>query len=323
METATRKTRRFRLLFPPTRVKRSRHVLYQAVTFISALAALAISQPATDLYVFTSFDPPGSITTFPVGINNNGVITLQYFDVDGNAHSATLKDGVYTTIDVPGSAGTLVSAPNMEGQVALGYVNPDDGTLHAALYTRGSYAFLLDVPGEQNTSPSAMNAQGQISGVTWTGDFYVVHGYIWDGTDYTIFDHPNTDIPSTAANGINNRGQIAGYYTMLDGAIHAFVKEGDAYTEISFPGAPNTAAFSINNSGEIVGLYGEAGPGPFGFAVGSQGFILSKGRFATLSYPGAESSFPLSLNDTGQIVGVYLDDQGAFHGYLATLVHKR
>ena len=67
---------------------------------------------------------------------------------------------------------------------------------------------------------------------------------------------------------------------------------------------------------------GDAGPGPFGFAVGSRGFLLSKGRFTTLDYPGSVSIFPLGLNDTGQIVGVYMDGAGMFHGYLATASHK-
>ncbi len=305
-------------------MKRGYRVISLTLLFFPALAILAKSLPAADTkYVFTSFDPPGSVVTFPVGINNNGVIALQYNEADGSAHSAILKDGVYTIIDVPDTAGTLVSAPNMQGQIVLGYWNPPDNFMHTALYTRGTYSFLPDVPGQQNTSPSAINARGQISGVAWNGDFVIVHGYIWDGMDYTVYDHPDTDIPQTLGFGINNRGQIVGQYTMQNGEIHGFLKEGNAYTEISFPGAPNTAAFGINDSGEIVGLYGEAGAGPFGFAVGSQGFILSKGVFSTLAYPGSESSFPLAMNDTGQIVGVYVDDQGMFHGYLATAVHRR
>ena len=67
----------------------------------------------------------------------------------------------------------------------------------------------------------------------------------------------------------------------------------------------------------IVGLYGEAGAGPFGFAVGSHGFVLRKGVYFPLDYPGALTSFPFGINDTGQIVGVYQDGAGTFHGYLA------
>jgi hypothetical protein len=118
-------------------------------------------QQATDPgYVFASFDPPGSVATFPVGINNNGLITLQYNDAAGIPHSSLLKDGRYTLIDPPGTTGSLVSSPNMEGQVALSYFIgaswPAPG--HVAVYTRGLYTYLPDAPGYLNTSPSAINA---------------------------------------------------------------------------------------------------------------------------------------------------------------------
>jgi hypothetical protein len=105
--------------------------------------------------------------------------------------------------------------------------------------------------------------------------------------------------------------------------IHGYLKDGDHYTEIAFPGAPNTAAFGINDSGVVVGLYGNAGSGPYGFAVGSRGFILQKGLYSPLDYPGAATSFPIGINDTGQIVGVYQDAAGTFHGYLATSVRGK
>jgi uncharacterized membrane protein len=273
-------------------------------------------------YLFTSFDPPGSIITFPFGINNTGLIAIQYVDGNGTNHAATLKDGVYKVIDVPGAEGTLASAPNNSGQVVLTYFGADF-VYHAALFSRGQFTAVPDVPGEQNNSASAINDRGEIDGVAWTGSpFGVVHSYIFDGRTYTLFDHPLTDIPQTIAGELNDRGQIVGQYNMQSGAIHGFLRDADGvFTEIAFPGAPNTAAFGINNSGDIVGLWGEAGTGPFGFAVGSQGFLLSKGRFTTVAYPGAVSSFPLGLNDIGQLVGVYTDAQGTFHGYLATPSH--
>ena len=302
-------------------MKRNPIPLCLVFAVVAVLTTLAVAEPATNHeYVFTPFDAPDSVFTFPIGINNNGLITMQYLGGnDSRFHSATLRNGTYTIIDVPDASDTLVSAPNMQGQVALGYYLQGEVVMHAAVYTRGSYAFLPDVPGELNTSPSALNAGGQISGVTWSDNFYVVHGYLWDGSVYNIFDHPDTDIPQTLAMGLNNQGQIVGQYTKMNGEIHGFFKDGDNYTEIAFPGEPNTVAYGINNSGEIVGLCGVAGPGPNGFAVGSQGFILSKGIYTKLVYPESASSFPLGINDTGGIVGVYMGEDGVFHGYLATV----
>jgi uncharacterized membrane protein len=267
-------------------------------------------------YVFKSFDPPGSVLTFPTGINNNGLISIQYVDAAGQWHAATLKHGRYTFIDMPGESGTLAGAPNMQGQVPLAYVT-QDGTFHQAVYSRGNFTVLPDAPGFANISPSGMNARGHICGVVWT-DTVTVYAYLWNGSAFTVFAYPADGVVFTACAGFNNHDQIVGQYNTSDGLIHGFLKEGDSYTEIAFPGETSTAALSINNSGVIVGQHGNAGPGPFGFAIGSGGFVLRHGVYSPLDYPGAPYSFPLGINDTGQIVGTWQDDTGTLHGYLAT-----
>jgi len=268
-------------------------------------------------YVFNSFDPPGSVFTVPVGINNNGLIGIQYVDAEGVWHSVLLQNGRYKVIDLPGATNTLDSAPNDQGQDALGYFNPPDNYMHPALYWKGHYKFLPDAPGELNTAGSAINARGHISGVAWSDNFTIVHGYLWDGRTYHIYDHPDSDVHYTIAIAINNRDQIAGWYNTSDGVIHGYLKDRDRYTDITVPGAPNTDACGINNWGAIVGSYGEAVPGPVGL-MGSHAFMLWKGIYSTLDYPGAEATFPMGINDRNQIVGVYQDTAGTFHGYFAT-----
>jgi probable HAF family extracellular repeat protein len=51
------------------------------------------------------------------------------------------------------------------------------------------------------------------------------HGFIYDGSTYTTVDDPS-GVSGTYATGINNRGQIVGYY--LDGhQTHGFVATPD------------------------------------------------------------------------------------------------
>ena len=304
---------------PAKRRNASRQALIRALMILGSVVATAsFAAGGPQSYAFSSIDPPDSVGTFPIGINNSGLIALQYYTADGSVHSAALKDAQYTIIDVPVATDTLASAPNMRGQVALAYYPEGDVNCHAAVYTRGEHAYLPDASGYLNTSPSAINSRGHISGTVWQESFFPVHGYLWDGEVYLIFDHPESDVFFTLAFGMNNHDQLVGQYNTSDGVIHGFLKDGDTYTEIAVPDAPNTAAFSINNSGVIIGLCGEAGEGPFGFAIGSHGFVLTKGVYTPLDYPGAVTSFPLGLNDVGEIVGVYMDETGTFHGYLAT-----
>ena len=271
----------------------------------------------TSLYRFTSLDPPGSVGTFLIGINNSGLIAGQYIDADGVVHAFTWKRGKYKVIDVPGTPDTLVSAPNSQGQIALSYLD-SNFYVHPVLYSNGQYTYLPDAPGWLNTAPNAINDRGHISGAVWNDPaFTVVHGYVWDGSNYEVYDEPNSDIPFTTPFGINSREQIVGQYNTSDGVVHGYLRRGNIYTEIVVPGAPNTAALGINNWDIMVGTYGDAPPCPFGFGS-SHGFVSWGGTYWTLDRPGAVTSFSMGINDWGQIVGSYQDSAGTYHGYFAT-----
>ena len=80
--------------------------------------------------------------------------------------------------------------------------------------------------------------------------------------------------------GINNSGQIVGYYVDASGANHGFVLSGGIYTALNDPiGDPgSTRAFGINATGQIVGIYNASG-------VGTSGFLYSGGTYTTLNHP--------------------------------------
>ena len=59
----------------------------------------------------------------------------------------------------------------------------------------------------------------------------------------------------TEVQGLNNRGEIVGFY-LEDDMFHGFLwKGGSDYTTIDFPGAQYTVLSGINDDGTIVGFY--------------------------------------------------------------------
>ena len=69
---------------------------------------------------------------------------------------------------------------------------------------------------------------------------------------FTTIDYPGSN--STRAYGINDHGQIVGFYS--DGIHnHGFVLENGSFTAIDFPNAKWTEPQGINNLGQIVGHY--------------------------------------------------------------------
>jgi hypothetical protein len=108
-------------------------------------------------------------------------------------------------------------------------------------------------------------------------------GFLLDRGRYTAFEVAGA-VTQTFPIGINDRGQIVGYYDDADG-LHGFLRKKDGrFSRIDFPGARATEAFKINNRGQVVGLYDETTP--FDFADG-RGFLLDQGRFTRIDVPGA------------------------------------
>jgi probable HAF family extracellular repeat protein len=79
------------------------------------------------------------------------------------------------------------------------------------------------------------------------------------------------DVPGalhTQARGINERGQIVGFYSdAATGLRHGFLWEEGELTTIDVPGARATEASGINNRGQIVGFYTDAGGQRHGFVA--------------------------------------------------------
>jgi uncharacterized membrane protein len=75
-------------------------------------------------------------------------------------------------------------------------------------------------------------------------------------------DVPFTGVLNTFAEGINDSGDIVGFYS-VGTAIHGFLDSGGAFTPIDIPFAdPGTSsAAGINDLGQIVGAYGKGGQG--------------------------------------------------------------
>jgi probable HAF family extracellular repeat protein len=157
----------------------------------------------------------------------------------------------------------------------------------------------------------------------------------------------------TVAQGINDAGQIVGYYQDAGGAQHGFLLSGGSYSTLNVPGAASTQANGINNAGQISGYSATGGGATTGFvrsggsyvaftvpggtatngwginnagtlsgyfsdATGSHGFVGNSGSFTTLDDPMglAGSTVVHGINSAGHVVGTYTDAGGVSHGFI-------
>src|SRR5262249_50289813 len=115
---------------------------------------------------------------------------------------------------------------------------------------------------------------------------------------------------NTVPNGINDAGQVVGFYDN-----HGFLLSGGVSTPLDDPLATGTngrtAAHGINNLGQIVGGYADS-------RGRTHGFLYSGGTYTSLDVPSAIETVAEGINDAGQIVGNYISNTG-FHGFLLTI----
>jgi hypothetical protein len=122
--------------------------------------------------------------------------------------------------------------------------------------------------------------------------------------------------PSLTAAGINNRGDVTGFYAASSSATDAFLRLGNGrFLTLAVPGASMTQALGVNDSDEVVGVY-TVGSGDNAQA---HGFTWRPGYgFRTVDDPhGIGATTINGVNDAGVLVGFYTDAAGNTDGMIA------
>lgn len=151
--------------------------------------------------------------------------------------------------------------------------------------------------------PTSINLSNTVAGYT-TSDGFVRTA---DGTVVT-FDVAGAS--STRALGINDAGEITGFYRDSAEVAHGFIRAADgSITTFDVPKAKDTSGAKINRKGTIVGAYDDDN--------GSHGFVRTAGgRLKRFDVPDTNFTSPDCINDKGAITGVYSSSDGHLHGFV-------
>lgn len=147
---------------------------------------------------FTTFDPLGSVATYPHALNSTHAVVGQYVDSKNVEHGFLRSaDGVIVTFDAPRAGknpdqGTsLVDIATNESIV--GYYLDHSSAYHGFLITRGVKFTEFDAPGAgtgafQGTTTAGLNYRGEVGG-SYVDSNSFSHGFVRapNGT-FTEFD---------------------------------------------------------------------------------------------------------------------------------------
>ena len=153
----------------------------------------------------------------------------------------------------------------------------------------------------------------------YTGTKGTNHGYTY-GIRHGSFSqvtepgHPGASLTAAA---INDRGDVAGFYTGSGGKTDAFLKTAcGQFITLAYPGASATQAFGVNGSDEVVGAYTDGS----GNSATIHGFTWTpEGGFSPVDDPQGHGATTINgVNDHGDLVGFYTDSKGNTDGFTAT-----
>jgi probable HAF family extracellular repeat protein len=113
-----------------------------------------------------------------------------------------------------------------------------------------------------DTFATAINNRGEVVGSGPNG------GFIYDNGMFMTLNAPAAIY--TAAEAINDRDEVAGYYEDSSGAEHGFVYDNGTFATLNVPGATSTSIYAINDRGEVAGTY-EDSSGEHGFLASPEG----------------------------------------------------
>ena len=169
-------------------------------------------------------DFPGAADTDLLGLNEQGDFAGAYDlgDITTSIGFFTRHDA-FTSFEVPGSAPLSTGAFGINDRkqiVGIFTDSADPNVAHGFLRDHGAFT-TLDFPGADLTLTTGINERGDIVGNCVCIDG-ANHGLLLAKGNFAIVDFPIVD-SRTRLRGINDRGQIVGFYRPGGGAIHAFI----------------------------------------------------------------------------------------------------
>jgi hypothetical protein len=172
---------------------------------------------------FPTGDSASPVTDQLLGVNDSGIAVGFWVDGQGNNHGYeyNISTGRFTSVIDPHDKGASLQATaiNDRGDIAGNYGS--DGFL----LTRGGQFISLSVPGASATMALGVNDGDEVVGtyMVGSGSSATMHGFTWQaGRGFTSIDDPH-GIGTTTINGVNDHGQLVGFYVDATGNTDGFL----------------------------------------------------------------------------------------------------
>jgi hypothetical protein len=149
-----------------------------------------------------------------LGVNDSSIAVGFYNDSGGNSHGYkyNINTHHFAALVLPNTVTSdTAAAINNRGDIA-GFATIG-GNTEGFLLHNGHFK-TLSVPGSASTQAFGVNDSDEVVGqfMLGSGNNAKTHGFTWKNGHFTTVDDPN-GIDTTTVNGVNDLGQLVGFYT--------------------------------------------------------------------------------------------------------------
>jgi probable HAF family extracellular repeat protein len=253
---------------------------FTLVALLLALLSLSAAAVAPTLtFTFKDVKAPGATETDSYAINNAGTIAGDYVDSSGTQHGMILS-----------AKGKLTSFDNKICQNTGGVTG--------------------------STAVFGINKSNAVAGWCLSTKTGLPIGWVYANKKFTTIAFPKA--PQTVATGINDNGDVVGFFVDSAGTAHGFVYANKKYKQLNVTGATETAAWAIDNAGDITVYTGSS------YSSGTvycpcTSFLFKGKKQIPISDPNASSYGTVvhAVNNKGDIDGTYYASSNTeTHGFL-------
>ena len=193
--------------------------------------------------------------------------------------------GTFTLLDVPGATFTGASGIN-DSQIIVGNtLDPRTGGSGGFVFNGSGYT-IFGIAGANSTEATDVNNANVVVGTYHDNAGY--HGYVAalagisgdQIATFTTIDVPVSGTQITHLTGINDAGDLTGWYQDAGGRQHGFFMAGGTFTGLDYSGLNpanflfrDTLAFGVNASDEVVGQTAESVN--FNGVIGGHAFLAT------------------------------------------------
>ena len=292
---------------------------------LAILAVLTAPLASASSYNFTNFDGPGQNGggTTVDGIANNGAIVG--FS-SNNAANPTLftnfvvnPNGTFTTLNINNDPLAMANAINNSGTIV--------GTSNNQAFSQTGSVFSTLPPVNGSTASETafgINDESLIVGQYTDGATDTQPGFVYNGSNYETLS-PAANAFVVNAQGVNNEGEVAGFYSTDGVHQHGFLYNDNTNTYQLLPD-PNianlqlTQFLGINDEGLAVGYYQTNDGSQHGFIFNTNSDSYSFPDDPSAAPSGFSITQITGINDSGEIAGFYVDPTtGLQRGFYATV----